>query len=61
MIYVQFLKKEKLTIISWFAGPQNPDDYPYFDTITADDPRWVAYYESQDEVVKEILPKPIYS
>ncbi len=39
MIYVQFLEEEKLTIISWFAGPQNPDDYPYFDTITADDPK----------------------
>lgn len=59
MIYVQFLEPEKLTIISWFAGPQDPEWYPYFDTITADDPKWHAYYDAQPEAAKEFLPKPL--
>lgn len=60
MIYVQFLEEEEVTIISWFSGPQDPVYYPYFAAITADDPRWVVYFESMPPDLQEVLPKPIY-
>jgi hypothetical protein len=42
-IYVQFSDELETTIISVFAGPQNPDDWPRQGEVASTDPRYLDF------------------
>ncbi|WP_155742707.1 hypothetical protein [Variovorax paradoxus] len=56
-MYVQ-LSADGERIESWFAGPQDPKHWPNVTEIEANDPRYVAYYETLPAGARQGLPLP---
>lgn len=59
-MHVQFSDDSKKKIVTYFSSHQSSDDYDFLYEVSADDPRWIAYYESQDDEIRRCLPKPVY-
>lgn len=59
VLYVQFSDEKETVIISWFCCQQPPGSYPNLGEVFPNDPRYIAYYDSQPDWVKEALPQPI--
>jgi len=59
LIYVQFSDHSEAAIISYFGSPQPVEYWPNQSTVTASDPRWLAYYDAQPLLLQRMLPAPI--
>jgi hypothetical protein len=42
-LFVQFADEGELAVVSVFAGPQDPDDYPNQGLVQVDDARYLAF------------------
>lgn len=58
-IYIQYLDNSGKTIISYFAGPQDPTVYTNQCVVSISDPVWVEYFNSQPGEIQKMLPNPI--
>lgn len=61
LLFVQFSDDKQLTIISYFAVPQDAGAYPNQGAIAASDSRWMSFYDSVPEQVRGGLPAPTTS
>lgn len=61
MLYVQFSDETETVIISYFASPQNPEYYDFLGEVEVDDPRYVIFYNSMPNDIKQYLPTPTFS
>jgi hypothetical protein len=43
---VQFSDSSDATVISYFASPQDPTQYPNLGTVETSDARWVTFYDA---------------
>jgi len=57
-LYVQFSDSTQTAIITYFAGPQDPNVYPNLGTVTTGDARWKQFYDSLSDEMKFGLPQP---
>jgi hypothetical protein len=55
---VQFADSTETVIVSYFAGPQNPDAYPNLGTVDIGDTIWKSFYDAQPPWVKIGMPAP---
>lgn len=55
---VQFTDASEETITSYFGAPQDPTQYPNQGTVSADDARWKAFYDSLPDMARDALPAP---
>jgi hypothetical protein len=55
---VQFSDATEETIISYFASPQNADNYSNLGTVTTADSRWATYYATLPVTMAEFFPAP---
>ncbi|CNL60401.1 Uncharacterised protein [Yersinia intermedia] len=60
IIYVAFKDDTEEVIANWYCC-QQPVGIPFYAEIQASDQRYIAYYDSQPDYLKEFLPTPIYS
>ena len=65
MIFVTFESEDyEAPIIGWTVSSiivdEGQNDDRFFGEVLADDPRWIAYFESMPPELQEGLPKPIY-
>jgi hypothetical protein len=58
---VQFSDSSKTIIVGYFSDPQDPEVFKNQGVVTADDPRWKAYYNSLIPLMQEGMPVPIAS
>ncbi|HDL6963323.1 TPA: hypothetical protein PXM28_002637 [Yersinia enterocolitica] len=60
-IYIAFSDAKETKIVAWFQSPQPPElGFPFYGVVQPDDPRWIDYFESLPESVRDWLPTPIY-
>jgi len=57
-INVQFSDDTDSTVVAYFAGPQDPTDYPHQGTLPTTDPRWAAFYNQVPVFIRGGLPAP---
>lgn len=57
-INVQFADSTQAVIISYFAGPQDPDVWPNQGVIDASDARWAAFYKIFSGQIQTGMPIP---
>lgn len=57
-ITVQFADASEKTVVSVFAGPQDPEDYPNQGEVADDDPRYLEYLTPiADPVITDPIEK----
>lgn len=56
-INVQFSDATQATVVSYFAGPQDPVIYPDQSQIDTGDSRWKAFYEANTDM-QPFIPAP---
>jgi hypothetical protein len=57
-INVQFSDSSDEVVVSYFASPQDGNVWPNQGEIDTGDSRWKAYYDTQPEPIKSLLPAP---
>lgn len=58
-MYVQFADKTKKTIVAVFAVAQDANVYANLGEVTADDPRYQAFYNALPSAAQDGLPAPV--
>lgn len=58
MIYVEFSDAGETVITAIFAGPQDPEYYPYQGTVEDSDPRYAVFWNALPDNVKSWWPTP---
>lgn len=58
-IYVQFSNAACDGIISYFAGPQDPEAIPNIGQVEPTDERWKAFYDAMPSIVQNNMPTPV--
>jgi len=58
---VQFSDSGMTVVVSYFGGPQDPDEFPNQAEIQPDDPRWASFYNSLPPMIQRQLPAPTAS
>ncbi|MFA3777891.1 hypothetical protein [Yersinia sp. 1652 StPb PI] len=58
-LYVQFSNETETVIISWFCCQQSPEYYSFLGEVYANDPRYIAFYDSLPSFIRDGLPEPI--
>ncbi|WP_227732545.1 hypothetical protein [Yersinia proxima] len=58
MINVQFSDKSKTKIVSYFAGPQDPEAHDFLGEVETNDPVWKEFYYLMPESFRVELPAP---
>jgi|GEM_PF-3238294 hypothetical protein len=60
LIYVQFSDASETKVIGYFcSGDNDPKVWPNQGEVTAADPRWKTYINSQTAFLQSMLPPPV--
>lgn len=58
LLDVQFSDATESTIVSYFAGPQDPQVFPNQGQVDTSDSRWKTFFDSLPAYVQQYLPTP---
>lgn len=58
MLNVQFSDSTQAQIVAWFAGPQDPAEYPNQGDVKTSDSRWKTYHDALPPELQALLPAP---
>lgn len=58
IVNIQFSDSTEQVIVSYFAGPQDPDVFQNLGTVDTSDARWKTYYDSQPAPLQSCFPAP---